>query len=174
MRDSATRKGQPIALGVVAYFGPALSAVDDLIKSGGASPDGVTLETIRAALDDVSKLPVLAAATLAMLEVALRRADTLTLQVAPGVFMFSHALAAVAEVSRRGNEKHNPGEPLHWAREKSTDEADAYVRHIVDSFEFGPLALDDAGNPNLGAAAWRVLAWLTRVIEGDNRWRNPM
>jgi hypothetical protein len=84
---------------------------------------------------------------------------------------FPKALAAVAEVSRRGNEKHNPGEPLHWAREKSTDEADSAVRHIVDSLAAGPLELDDAGNPNLAAAAWRVLAWLERVLDDDPRWR---
>ncbi len=30
---------------------------------------------------------------------------------------FPNALAAVAEVSRAGNDQHNPGEPLHWARE---------------------------------------------------------
>ena len=28
---------------------------------------------------------------------------------------FPDALAAVAQVSYAGNEKHNPGEPLHWA-----------------------------------------------------------
>ena len=29
---------------------------------------------------------------------------------------FPDACAAVAEVSRLGNEQHNPGEALHWAR----------------------------------------------------------
>ena len=38
---------------------------------------------------------------------------------------FPDAIAAVAELSRIGNDQHNPGEPLHWAREKSTDEHDA-------------------------------------------------
>ncbi len=94
--------------------------------------------------------------------------------IATGVLTyFPLALAAIAEVSRRGNEKHNPGEPLHWAKEKSTDDADCCVRHITDSLREGPLALDDAGNPNLAAAAWRMLAWLERVLEGDERWRDP-
>jgi hypothetical protein len=28
---------------------------------------------------------------------------------------FPDALAAVAQISYQGNQKHNPGEPLHWA-----------------------------------------------------------
>jgi hypothetical protein len=45
---------------------------------------------------------------------------------------FPDALIAVAEVSRIGNDQHNPGQPLHWAKEKSTDEADALARHLID------------------------------------------
>ena len=45
---------------------------------------------------------------------------------------FPDALAAVAHVSFVGNEQHNPGQPLHWAKHKSTDEADALVRHLIE------------------------------------------
>jgi hypothetical protein len=38
----------------------------------------------------------------------------------------------VAELSRAGNEKHNPGEELHHARGKSNDHADCILRHLVD------------------------------------------
>ena len=41
---------------------------------------------------------------------------------------FPLAIAAVARLSKRGNDKHNPGQPLHWAREKSTDHADCIAR----------------------------------------------
>lgn len=34
---------------------------------------------------------------------------------------FPDALAAVAEVSFHGNQKHNPGQPMHHSRGKSTD-----------------------------------------------------
>ena len=34
------------------------------------------------------------------------------------------ALAEVARVSKAGNDQHNPGQPLHWARDKSADHAD--------------------------------------------------
>jgi hypothetical protein len=42
------------------------------------------------------------------------------------------ALAGVARISVDGNAKHNPGQPLHHARGKSTDHADCVVRHAVD------------------------------------------
>jgi len=80
-----------------------------------------------------------------------------------GVLMyFPDALAAVAEVSRMGNEQHNPGQPLHWAREKSTDQMDAAVRHIIDG---GTSRLDTDGGRHLAKAAWRILAQLQLEIE---------
>jgi hypothetical protein len=42
------------------------------------------------------------------------------------------ALAGMARISKQGNRKHNPGEPLHHARGKSNDHADCIVRHLVD------------------------------------------
>jgi hypothetical protein len=42
------------------------------------------------------------------------------------------ALAGMARISKQGNDKHNPGEPLHHARGKSSDHADCIVRHLVD------------------------------------------
>src|SRR5690348_15140244 len=45
---------------------------------------------------------------------------------------FPAALARVAELSRIGNEKHNPGEDLHHARGKSGDHADCILRHLVE------------------------------------------
>src|ERR1035437_4236372 len=44
---------------------------------------------------------------------------------------FPDALLEVAMLSKIGNDQHNPGEPLHWARGKSGDEADTAVRHIM-------------------------------------------
>ena len=45
------------------------------------------------------------------------------LPIFDGVLMyFPDAIAAVAAVSAAGNAQHNPGEKLHWAREKSTDQ----------------------------------------------------
>ncbi len=45
---------------------------------------------------------------------------------------FPAALGGGARVSKQGNDKHNPGEPLHHARGKSGDHANCIVRHLVD------------------------------------------
>jgi hypothetical protein len=73
---------------------------------------------------------------------------------------FPDALCEVAELSRIGNEQHNPGEPLHWAKEKSTDEADSLMRHMIDRG-----SLDDDGVRHSTKVAWRALAQLQREIE---------
>jgi len=68
---------------------------------------------------------------------------------------FPDACAAVAHVSFVANEQHNPGEPMHWAKEKSTDHADCIVRHLVDRG-----TLDDDGLRHSAKVAWRALALL--------------
>lgn len=73
---------------------------------------------------------------------------------------FPLALAEVAKVSKAGNDQHNPGEPLHWARGKSTDQADTIVRHIM---ERGSADVD--GQRHTAKAAWRILAMLQLEME---------
>ena len=75
---------------------------------------------------------------------------------------FPDALLAVAAVSLVGNEQHNPGQPIHWAKEKSTDEADALLRHLIDRGH-----LDSDGQRHSAKVAWRALALLQREIEAD-------
>lgn len=74
---------------------------------------------------------------------------------------FPDALAYVAYVSKVGNDQHNPGQELHWAKEKSTDHADCIVRHLVDR---GRLDVDDVLHS--GKVAWRALALLQTELEG--------
>lgn len=45
---------------------------------------------------------------------------------------FPAALAGVSHVSKLGNDKHNPGQPLHHSRGKSSDHADCVMRHLMD------------------------------------------
>lgn len=45
---------------------------------------------------------------------------------------FPAALAGVARWSKLGNDKHNPGQPMHHARGKSSDHADCMLRHLMD------------------------------------------
>lgn len=73
---------------------------------------------------------------------------------------FPKAIAAVARVSFKGNEKHNPGEPLHWAREKSIDHADCIGRHLMERG-----TLDTDGERHSAHLAWRALAMLEVEIE---------
>lgn len=74
---------------------------------------------------------------------------------------FPNALAAVARLSKAGNDKHNPGEPLHWSRGKSNDHGDCIVRHQLE-FE----AIDtETGEYHAVAVAWRALAQLELLEE---------
>src|SRR6266699_3932087 len=73
---------------------------------------------------------------------------------------FPDALAAVARVSQKGNQKHNPGEPLHWSRDKSADHADCVSRHLVDRGQ-----LDDDGELHEVHLAWRALALAQEALE---------
>lgn len=70
---------------------------------------------------------------------------------------FPDALAAVAHHSYRGNEKHNPGQPLHWDRGKSDDHLDAAARHLVEG--------------DLVGLAWRALAALQLRREAEISYR---
>lgn len=76
---------------------------------------------------------------------------------------FPDALLAVANVSYRGNQQHNPGQPLHWARGKSADEADALLRHYLARG-----SLDDDGLLHSAKLAWRALALLQKELEARN------
>jgi dATP/dGTP diphosphohydrolase len=69
---------------------------------------------------------------------------------------FPAALAAVARISKVGNDKHNPGEPLHWSRGKSQDHADCVLRHLADRGVIDP----ETGESHTAEMAWRALALL--------------
>lgn len=75
---------------------------------------------------------------------------------------FPAALAAVAELSRVGNEQHNPGQPMHHARGKSTDHADCVVRHLMDRG-----TVDTDGIRHSVKVAWRALALLQEELERE-------
>ncbi len=80
--------------------------------------------------------------------------------IASGVlWYFPNALAAVAALSKVGNDQHNPGQPMHWAYDKSTDEADCIVRHLADAG-----TVDADGVRHATKVAWRALALLEREL----------
>jgi len=83
------------------------------------------------------------------------------LPLASGVLdYFPAALAEVARCSQAGNDQHNPGQPLHWARGKSGDEADALVRHLMERG-----TVDSDGIRHSAKVAWRALALLQKELE---------
>ena len=85
------------------------------------------------------------------------------LPVATGVIdYFPDALVAIAELSRVGNDQHNPGKPLFWDRTKSSDEADTLMRHFIERGKF-----DIDGVRHSTKVAWRALALLQKELEAS-------
>ena len=76
---------------------------------------------------------------------------------------FPDALVAIAHVSYVGNDQHNPGEPVHWAREKSTDQADTLIRHFLERG-----TIDTDGQRHTAKLCWRALALLQLELEQAN------
>lgn len=64
---------------------------------------------------------------------------------------FPRALCAVAIRSAEGSKQLHPHEPMHWDRDKSPDELDSLMRHMLDG--------------DWEAVAWRALANLEKKLE---------
>lgn len=73
---------------------------------------------------------------------------------------FPDAMAEVARLSKHGNDKHNPGQPLHWSRNKSTDHLDCVQRHTLEAG-----TVDDDGFLHDVKVAWRAMANLQVTLE---------
>lgn len=92
-----------------------------------------------------------------------------------GVLMyFPNAIAEVAKISKQGNDQHNPGQPLHWAKHKSQDQLDCVARHLMEAG-----SIDTKGQRHSANLAWRALANLEieilaeragMTVEGYNRY----
>jgi hypothetical protein len=76
---------------------------------------------------------------------------------------FPDAWVEVVRVAVVGNQKHNPGEPLHWERSKSTDQLNTAFRHL---FDYGKgVQMDTDGVHHLAKAIWRLSAQLQLELE---------
>ena len=71
---------------------------------------------------------------------------------------FPHAIAAVANLSYKGNQQHHPDKPLHWDMDKSSDELDALMRHMIDG--------------DWEQVAWRAMSNLERKLTGKCQYQN--
>src|SRR3546814_2381074 len=63
------------------------------------------------------------------------------------------AIAAIAHHSYKGNQKHNPGQPLHHDRANSGDQPDALTRHLMED--------------ELVGMAWRAMSMLQKHLEAN-------
>ena len=78
---------------------------------------------------------------------------------------FPDSIALVAYLSKVANDQHNPGEPMHWAKEKSTEELDSMMNHVIDIADKGELSQDADGVLDAIKVAWRANANLQRLAD---------
>jgi hypothetical protein len=79
------------------------------------------------------------------------------------------ALAEIANVSFLGNEKHNPGEPMHHARGKSMDHADCMMRHLAERGGYDVIVVNGVEHKvrHSAALAWRAIMHLQEELEAE-------
>jgi hypothetical protein len=85
---------------------------------------------------------------------------------------FPDAFVEVCKVAVVGNNQHNPGQPLRWAREKSTDQMNTAFRHL---FDYGRgTKMDVDGVLHLAKAIWRLSAQLQLDVEASRDVADPI
>lgn len=77
---------------------------------------------------------------------------------------FPDALLEVAHCSFIANEQHNPGQKMHWAKEKSIGEGNEILRHLIDRG-----TIDSDGIRHTAKVAWRALELLQREIDAEKK-----
>ena len=75
---------------------------------------------------------------------------------------FPDALKEVSKCSLAGQKQHNQGDKLYWDKNKSFDNEDAMIRHLMDHSK-NPV--DEDGILHLAKMAWRALATLQIYLE---------
>ena len=71
---------------------------------------------------------------------------------------FPNAIAAVSHLSYKGSKQHHPDKPVHWDKDKSSDELDALMRHMIDG--------------EWEQVAWRAMGNLERKLTGCCQYTN--
>lgn len=89
--------------------------------------------------------------------------------VTTGFFQyFPRAIMAVARLSKLGNDKHNPGQPLHWSRGKSNDHLDCAGRHLLEAGTVDTSYTDEEVLHST-ELAWRAMANLEVELEAREK-----
>lgn len=157
--DALERKRTPLCTGLLDYFPDALTAVAEHAATFTETEEGDLFALLRD-----RDLVMLAYHAIGVLHVELTGLDHGTasdddIGLEALFRAFPQAMAAIAQVSWHGNEKHNPGQPLHHARGKSMDHFDCIARHYVERGGFdGPMR-------HSACLAWRALAALQEDLE---------
>lgn len=132
-RNSAERKKIPMATGLIDYFPATIEALSEIGLMITPSPASQVLRGLLFVERPEERLHgCLSALVILQTELIGYSPRTKVASLCDLFDNFAEALAEVAKVSWYGNEKHNPGQPLHHARWKSTDHADCIVRHLVE------------------------------------------
>ena len=99
------------------------------------------------------------------LELSKEKDDRKSMPVYSGVITyFPDALKEVAKCSLAGQKQHNQGDKLYWDKNKSFDNEDALVRHLIDHSK-NPV--DEDGILHLAKVSWRALASLQIYLENN-------
>lgn len=78
----------------------------------------------------------------------------------------------MAKVSKLGNDKHNPGEEMYHARDKSPDHGDCVIRHMIDLEDLlATQAPPQQILSEVSSLAWRALALSQEIHE---RYGSPL
>lgn len=139
------------------------------MKRKSGKPNARVLKT-RAATAAPTAAPINPPRAAARLLETLTSAERKTFPMAEGLLdYFPDALAAVANISWQGNEKHNPGEKLHHSRGKSNDHADCCARHLTERGGFDTFVINGVEHRARHTAqlAWRALALLQEELENE-------
>ena len=164
--DSAARKHYPIASGCFDYFHAALAKVAGMPTPQTPPVAAIEFEFLEQS-DGWRERAAIAALTVLQIELQpTQRIATL----GPLVDRFGDALAAIANGSWVGNEKHNPGLPLHHSRGKSADHADCALRHLKDRGGWDVIKTGDGREFSVRHSvwlAWRCFALLQEFLESQ-------
>jgi hypothetical protein len=121
-----------------------------MIKNPVTMPDGSVRESIILESDPVHGLPT-------------DRDIRKSAPMARGCLdYFPDALFEVANLSWVATQQHHPDKPMHWDKNKSSDEADCLLRHLVERG-----TRDTDGIRHSTKVAWRALANLQREIDAE-------
>ena len=91
--------------------------------------------------------------------------DRKSMPVYSGVLSyFPDAIKEVSKASAQGQKQHNHGDKLYWDKNKSTDNEDALLRHLIDH-TISPM--DDDGVLHLAKVCWRAMAALQIYLENQ-------